>query len=244
MKFEQPDYRLRDPQERIDRDALILFHSLGEAESRFVDGAVILDAECRAVSSWDQAVQSASQFAGSCLVMKAEPPSMFALLDQVNDSEQPICLAFLLDPWDSSFAIELMQRGAVGIFSISDSLPGIVEQLRRVFGRSRHLQAGWELVIQQRQRLARLNDKEQVVLKNVLAGLPNKSIAKKLEVSQRTVESRRHEIFRKTETTNLVALAKLVFEAKLPQLLNGYDSSTDETGQEDESLIGSESTDS
>lgn len=243
MRFDQQDYFQREPSDRAERqnrDLLLVYQSLGDDESRFVEGAGLIDALCHAISSWDQVTRYVSQFAGSCVLAQAEPSSMYQFLDRIVDEEIPISLAFLIEPWDSGLAIELMQRGASGAFSRSDSIASIAAQLRRIFERSRQLQSEWDFVLQQRQRLHRLNEKEQVVLRNVLAGLPNKSIAKKLEVSQRTVESRRHEIFRKTETSNLVALAKLVMDAKLTHLINGHGENHFESGQE-ENLIGSES---
>jgi FixJ family two-component response regulator len=61
-----------------------------------------------------------------------------------------------------------------------------------------------------RQRLDSLSDRERAVLQLVLAGLPNKAIAKRLGVSQRTIEFRRHDIYSKTGAESIVPLIRMV----------------------------------
>jgi FixJ family two-component response regulator len=64
-------------------------------------------------------------------------------------------------------------------------------------------------------RLERLTPQEQEVMDLILAGLPNKVIAKRLGVSLRTVEYRRHDIFVKTETDSLPELVRLATDVEL-----------------------------
>lgn len=61
-----------------------------------------------------------------------------------------------------------------------------------------------------RQQLGRLTRKERHVLDMMIEGRPNKSIASRLGVSIRTVEARRQQIFRKTKTTSVAELVKLI----------------------------------
>jgi two-component system response regulator FixJ len=64
-------------------------------------------------------------------------------------------------------------------------------------------------------RLERLSPQEREVLTLILAGLPNKVIAKRLGVSLRTIEYRRHDIFVKTETDSLPELVRLATDVEL-----------------------------
>jgi two-component system response regulator FixJ len=64
-------------------------------------------------------------------------------------------------------------------------------------------------------RLERLTPQEEEVMDLILAGLPNKVIAKRLGVSLRTVEYRRHDIFVKTETDSLPELVRLATDVEL-----------------------------
>jgi two-component system response regulator FixJ len=77
-----------------------------------------------------------------------------------------------------------------------------------------------------RERLDRLTVKEICVLNLILKGRPNKLMAAALMVSERTVENRRREIFRKTETNSVAELVRLAIEA-------GWDEVTDVRFTED-----------
>ena len=63
-------------------------------------------------------------------------------------------------------------------------------------------------------RLASLSSNEQVVLELICEGHSNKIIAKKLDVSIRTVELRRHNIFKNLQVKSVVEAVRLVVMAK------------------------------
>lgn len=63
-----------------------------------------------------------------------------------------------------------------------------------------------------------LSRREQEVLDHLLAGSTNKLIARKLNVSPRTIEDHRANIMRKAGVRTTAQLAIAVFEAKPPQL--------------------------
>jgi two-component system, LuxR family, response regulator FixJ len=65
-----------------------------------------------------------------------------------------------------------------------------------------------------RARLASLDSVERKVLDMVLRGMPNKAIAKELDVSVRTIENRRHGIFRKMDVNSVAELIQRVLEAE------------------------------
>ena len=60
-----------------------------------------------------------------------------------------------------------------------------------------------------------LTERELDVLRLIAKELPNKAIAEKLFISERTVETHRKNIFRKTKTSSVVGLIKFAFEQKL-----------------------------
>jgi two-component system, NarL family, nitrate/nitrite response regulator NarL len=60
-----------------------------------------------------------------------------------------------------------------------------------------------------------LTERELDVLKLIAKEFSNKEIADKLFISERTVETHRKNIFRKTKTTSLVGLIKFAYEYKL-----------------------------
>jgi DNA-binding NarL/FixJ family response regulator len=60
-----------------------------------------------------------------------------------------------------------------------------------------------------------LTEREQEIVKLIVKEYSNKAIAEKLFISERTVETHRKNIFRKTNTTSLVGLVKFAFEHKM-----------------------------
>ncbi|CAN5532951.1 response regulator transcription factor [soil metagenome] len=60
-----------------------------------------------------------------------------------------------------------------------------------------------------------LTDREKDILRLISKEFSNKQIAEKLFISERTVETHRKNIFRKTNTTSLVGLIKFAFANKL-----------------------------
>lgn len=78
-----------------------------------------------------------------------------------------------------------------------------------------------------RRRLDSLTPIEHAVLRHLLAGDPNKTIAYHLDIGLRTVESRRKSLFRKMQIDSLAELVKVVMLADPdllpPQPANGLD---------------------
>ena len=66
-----------------------------------------------------------------------------------------------------------------------------------------------------RVRLANLASAEKEVLDLMVDGLQNKAIASRLDVSVRTVENRRQQIFEKTGTRSLAELVRLIVESRI-----------------------------
>ena len=212
---------------RYSKRSILLHQTSSLWESKFDTVANAIGAEMVYVPTWDSVLSAARRFDASCVVVPLQPEGPLHFLSNCRNEELPLSIVFFLEDATATQVIELMQLGAAGVVSVTDADQDIQSQLDRVLTQNRERQRRFDQVCQKRGRIARLNDKEKAVLKSVLMGLPNKAIAKKLEVSQRTIESRRHDIFQKTETGNLVALAKLVFEANLEFNHDGHDDQFD-----------------
>lgn len=66
-----------------------------------------------------------------------------------------------------------------------------------------------------RRQLAELTDDEREVLDLIMEGKPNKVIARRLDVGLRTVEGRRHNIFKKMGCDSLAELVRKITEARV-----------------------------
>lgn len=63
-----------------------------------------------------------------------------------------------------------------------------------------------------RYRWDSISDREAVVLELLLEGVPNKTIANRLGVSQRTIETRRHNLYEKLESKCVAEVVKVIYE--------------------------------
>lgn len=101
---------------------------------------------------------------------------------------------FLTKPVDGTVLLDRVQA------ALEDS----VERLRR-----HHLR------LEQCRSLSALTPREREVMMLALAGLPNKSIARQLSISHRTVEIHRSRLLQKSGTTSMLELAQLVAECRI-----------------------------
>lgn len=113
-------------------------------------------------------------------------------------------------------AVRLMKYGAAWVFRKEEELN--IQQMREALPM---IQDGAQKLEDQINELRRLQNllsnispREHSVLELVLDGIPNKQIAKQLEVSVRTVESRRAKIYRKCEVSNVTELVRRVDRAQ------------------------------
>lgn len=112
-------------------------------------------------------------------------------------------------------AVRAMHRGAVTVLEKPCNTEELAAAIREAVGRDAEQRARRE----QRQRVIErhqsLSQGEREVLVRMIAGEPNKQIAAELGVSMRTVEFRRHNIFKKMQTDSLAELVRIMVEAGL-----------------------------
>ena len=103
---------------------------------------------------------------------------------------------------DIPLSVRAMQAGAVNFLTKpvngSELLACLAQALRE--GEHRHMYA---------LRLADLSAREREVMALAIGGLSNKEIARRLDISHRTVEIHKRHILRKTGTNSLLELARL-----------------------------------
>ncbi|QDV40325.1 Transcriptional regulatory protein TdiR [Stieleria neptunia] len=112
------------------------------------------------------------------------------------------------------FAVQAMTQGAINVLEKPVSEQALWDSIQHALAcerRVRRIDAKHAAV---GKRLARLTCKEREVFDLLVQGHPNKTIANRLGLSIRTVEARRHHIFRKTGTKSLAQLVRMVVETE------------------------------
>jgi two-component system, LuxR family, response regulator FixJ len=114
---------------------------------------------------------------------------------------------------ETALTVKAIKAGAVTVLEkpfsrqdLWDSLQtaiAVEEKTQRIDAQHRQLRC----------KLSTLTSKEREVLDLIVAGKPNKVVANQLAVSVRTIESRRHQIFKKTGAGSVAELVKLIVES-------------------------------
>ncbi|MCA9136414.1 MAG: response regulator transcription factor [Planctomycetales bacterium] len=112
------------------------------------------------------------------------------------------------------FVVHVMQHGAISVLEKPVSELALWDAVQQAIARNQRVRRIDAKHSGVRKRLARLTQKERQVLELIVQGNANKTIARTLRLSIRTVETRRHHIFRKTGTQSVAELVRLVIQSE------------------------------
>ena len=135
------------------------------------------------------------------------------LQEQLSEMGSMLPVIVLTAYATTTLAVRAMQGGAVTMLDKpyhEDELWNAIRKALSLDAQRRVEQARCQEL---RDRLNTLTDSERVVLDQVVAGKANKVIARRLDVSIRTVENRRRDIYKKMQAESAVELVRLVIEA-------------------------------
>jgi two-component system response regulator DctR len=154
--------------------------------------------------------------APACLVLDVRMPgtSGLVLFERLAERELlPVLpVIFLTGQGDVPTAVAAVKRGAFDFVEKPFSNNALVDRIELA------LHASAQALAQQRAQqatvaaLAELTEREREVMRLVVDGRPNKTIADELQISVRTVEVHRARVFEKMKVKSAVELANLVRE--------------------------------
>jgi two-component system CheB/CheR fusion protein len=135
------------------------------------------------------------------------------LIDRLNQLGYRLPVITMMGDNDASVVVKAMKAGVSEFVEKPVSTAELLAGVHRVIEREQD--ANKLLVWRQAAalRIAALTPRQRQVLLMILDGAPNKNIAADLQVSQRTVESHRASIMRKTGSRSLPELARLAVAA-------------------------------
>lgn len=141
------------------------------------------------------------------------------LQERLAKDAVPLPMIFVTAYAETSFVVEAIQHGAVTVLAKPPSEQSLWEAVRDGLARNRQARANFDRRAELTERLSTLTTKERKVLDLIVQGKSNKSIAKILKLSVRTVETRRQQVFIKTGASSIVELARLIllFEMENPE---------------------------
>ncbi|MHC4403772.1 MAG: response regulator transcription factor, partial [Planctomycetota bacterium] len=111
--------------------------------------------------------------------------------------------------------VRAIQAGAVTLLEKPYEDDNLWDAIRKALARDAATRPEHERRREIRRRASLLGPAEHEVMQRIVRGKPNKAIARQLDVSVRTVENRRREVFRKMRADSVAQLVRLVIEAGL-----------------------------
>ncbi len=177
------------------------------AKSRGVQSKGYPSAE--ALLEWvDQGIEFDA--AGDCILLDVRMPGLsgVALFDLMSarDILKRLPVIFLTGHGDVPMAVDMLKKGAFDFFEKPFNDNKLMDRVIHALSVSRDAAAACQM---QAKRDA-LTDREKDVLKLILEGKLNKTIADELGISMRTVEIHRASIFKKMNVHNAIELAQIL----------------------------------
>lgn len=153
----------------------------------------------------------------ACILLDANLPGISGIeaLERLGTAGNHVPVVMVTGTSDVGFAVQAMQAGACDFIE----KPASEKEILTAIDRAISLSAGGSVLEKLKSEAVRftaqLTPRQLQILKLVVDGSANKSIAAELSISQRTVENHRAEIMRKSGVKSLPALARMVFVGSL-----------------------------
>ena len=170
------------------------------------------DIPCASFDSAESFLTAWKKTMSGCLVLDMRMTGMSGLdcFDQLRERESTLPVIFLTGHGDVPLAVATLKKGAFDFFEKpfnDNDLATRIEEAMALDASQRKASATVDSV---KARLASLTTREKQIMEQVLAGKFNKVIADELNISMRTVEVHRANLFDKMQVKTAVELANLL----------------------------------
>jgi FixJ family two-component response regulator len=119
-------------------------------------------------------------------------------------------MVFVTSHAETRLTVRAMQNGAITVLTKPPAEQELWDAIRRALQQDADARRVRETQNAVQRRLGTLTPKERQVLDRLVLGESNKAIANHLDISVRTVETRRREIFKKMKAGSVVELVRIV----------------------------------
>jgi two-component system response regulator FixJ len=162
-------------------------------------------------------LEVARSVTNGCLVTDLRMPDIdgVELLRRLKAADAILPTIVVTGHGDVQMAVEAMKNGAIDFIEKPFSDDVLIESITRAAARAAERVQGAAATEVIRQRIEALSERERQVMKGVVAGQPNKTIANELGISPRTVEVYRAGLMAKTGVGSLSELVRLALTAGL-----------------------------
>ena len=149
-----------------------------------------------------------------CLLLDMRMPGMtgLELQEELNRRGAVIPVIFATGTAEVPVAVEAMLQGAFDYLQKPISAADLMDRVRRALAFDASIRACLVERHAAEQRFAQLSEREREILAMLMAGLSNKQVAARLNLSARTVEIHRASLMKKTGARNAAHLVRMAME--------------------------------
>lgn len=157
-------------------------------------------------------LEIAGSIHNGCLITDLRMPDIDGvdLLRRLREADALLPAIVITGHGDVQMAVEAMKNGALDFIEKPFSDDVLIASIERAVAQASESLENDAASEQIRQRLDSLSDRERQVLKGVVSGQPNKTIAYELGISPRTVEVYRAGLMGKMQAKSLPELVRMV----------------------------------
>ena len=163
-------------------------------------------------------LEVAPNVTNGCLVTDLRMPDIdgVELLRRLKAADAMLPAIVVTGHGDVQMAVEAMKNGAIDFIEKPFSDDVLIESITRAAARAAERVQNSAAKVAIRQRIEALSERERQVMKGVVAGQPNKTIANELGISPRTVEVYRAGLMSKMQARSLPDLVRMVMDIDIP----------------------------
>lgn len=145
-----------------------------------------------------------------CLVLDVRMPreSGLELYRRLLQDGKRLPVIFMTAHAEVSTAVDAMKTGAIEFLAKPFDRSTLIDRIHKALALDAEWRARDEVFARLESRIQRLNGRDRTTLELVVAGLPNKAMARRLQLSERAVEMRRAKLMRKLGVRNTAELLK------------------------------------
>lgn len=173
--------------------------------------------ECRTYATAREFLDVFTDDVPGCLVFDVRMPdtSGLDLFEQCIQLGHKMPVIFVTAYADVPMAVRAMKSGAVEFVEKPFNRQTLLERIQRAIRSDAQRRERDFSHAEVTERFRRLTEKEREVIRLIGAGLPNKSIATQLGITQRAVEMRRANVMKKLNVHSLAELLRLAIQFEL-----------------------------
>jgi two-component system response regulator FixJ len=180
--------------------------------------AFLLDSAGFSVAAYESAssfLEALPRIESGCVVTDVRMPGIdgIELLKRVKQEKPALCVIVITGHGEIPLAVQAMKLGAMDFLEKPFEDERLIEAVRGALASIADRAKAEAATAQIASRVAVLSPRERQVLEGLVAGQSNKTMARDLQISPRTVEVYRDNVMTKLQVANLSELVRLAMRA-------------------------------